>query len=370
MATLNQIVEELADALNRPFDTFLKERLKLIVRHERSRVIRQSVNKDGNDKLFRQRYSVTVSTVDNSDSVFLTGGTVLRTDNKIAKPIRYVTDVPFVYVGAMDGSNSFIYCEMSELRYVGSLRNNAEAIRYNYRNGYIYVFVNNDTKDSNTITAFADYSATVAGTVKVTSNWHELSTGDVITIIGTTSYNGTFSVTKIDSNNFYITDTWVADDATGTFSIYNNTNYGLIGSITAVANYTGVVAGTVSITSMNHGLVTGNVVTISGTTDYNSTYVITKIDVDTFYITATWTSTQTGTFIKSHIAVEALYENPELIIPTETNANSTAGIVYNDDMEFPITDDLIQDIKLRLLEGELSVTDNRDKVKGTHLDNE
>ncbi|MHC4605246.1 MAG: phage tail protein, partial [Planctomycetota bacterium] len=72
------------------------------------------------------------------------------------------------------------------------------------------------TGTATNITAFADYSGTVAGTVKVTSASHGLITGDMTLQAGTTSYNGDFSVTKIDANNYYITDTWVANDATGT----------------------------------------------------------------------------------------------------------------------------------------------------------
>jgi hypothetical protein len=64
------------------------------------------------------------------------------------------------------------------------------------------------------ITAFADAGG---GEVTVTSNGHGLVTGDVVTISLTTSYNGTFTVTLVDVNNYKITDTFVADDATGTW---------------------------------------------------------------------------------------------------------------------------------------------------------
>jgi hypothetical protein len=69
-----------------------------------------------------------------------------------------------------------------------------------------------------TITAFADYSGTVAGTVKATAATHGFTTDDIVTHTGTTNYNGTFSVTRIDANNYYFTDTWVADDGTGSAS--------------------------------------------------------------------------------------------------------------------------------------------------------
>ena len=67
-------------------------------------------------------------------------------------------------------------------------------------------------KQRDAITAFADYSGTVTGTVSVTSGTHGLTTGDTVTISGTTNYNGTFTITTIDANDFYITATWVADD--------------------------------------------------------------------------------------------------------------------------------------------------------------
>lgn len=66
------------------------------------------------------------------------------------------------------------------------------------------------------ITVYADYSGTVAGTILATST-HGLTTGDFITIRGTTNYNGVFEVTVVDSTHFYFTDTWVADDGASDF---------------------------------------------------------------------------------------------------------------------------------------------------------
>jgi hypothetical protein len=65
------------------------------------------------------------------------------------------------------------------------------------------------------ITVFADAGS---GEVTVTAASHGFETGDIVTISGTTSYNGTFYITKVNANSFKITDTWVADDGTGTAS--------------------------------------------------------------------------------------------------------------------------------------------------------
>lgn len=69
--------------------------------------------------------------------------------------------------------------------------------------------------NSGAITAFSDAGG---GEVNVESVGHGLSTSDIAEITGTTNYNGVFVITKVDDDNYKITDTWVADDATGTWN--------------------------------------------------------------------------------------------------------------------------------------------------------
>ena len=64
------------------------------------------------------------------------------------------------------------------------------------------------------ITHFADAGG---GQITVTSAAHGLSDGDYVTISGTTNYNGWFIVANAAENTYEITDTWVSDDATGTW---------------------------------------------------------------------------------------------------------------------------------------------------------
>ena len=75
-----------------------------------------------------------------------------------------------------------------------------------------YLFVAGSTGP---ISAFTEYSTVVSGTTQVTDVGHGLSSGAILSISGTTSYNGIFEATVIDSDNYYIVDTFVADDATG-----------------------------------------------------------------------------------------------------------------------------------------------------------
>lgn len=62
------------------------------------------------------------------------------------------------------------------------------------------------------ITAFADAGG---GAVTVTSAAHGRANGQIISIAGTTNYNGIFAVSGVTLNTFTITAAWVADDATG-----------------------------------------------------------------------------------------------------------------------------------------------------------
>ena len=85
--------------------------------------------------------------------------------------------------------------------------------------GYTALF--NVKPTSGPISAFADYSGTVAGTVKVTDVGHGLGVGTTanVEIFGTTNYSGIYTVTRIDNDNFYFTHTWDGDDATGWWGI-------------------------------------------------------------------------------------------------------------------------------------------------------
>ena len=113
--------------------------------------------------------------------------------------------------------------------------------------------------------AFTNYNATVAGTVLITDVAHGLVTGMSVVIAGTVNYNGTFVVTVVDVDNFYITATFVAEAGGGTW--------------TAVGT---------SITDIDHGLATGNYVIITGTTNYNATYTVWVRSTSIFHISATY----------------------------------------------------------------------------------
>ena len=96
---------------------------------------------------------------------------------------------------------------------------------------------------SGTISSFADYNATVAGTTKATcSASHGLTTGDRVTIssLPDGDLDGNYSITVVDADEFYFSKSHVAESS-GTFNslfvdnglrITYHSKYGTIDAVT------------------------------------------------------------------------------------------------------------------------------------------
>lgn len=68
------------------------------------------------------------------------------------------------------------------------------------------------------ILSIDDYSATVAGTIRVYAPSHGRSTNDVVEIFGSLYYDGTYTITRIDNNYFYIGKQFIRTENYGSSS--------------------------------------------------------------------------------------------------------------------------------------------------------
>lgn len=132
MATLNHIVSQLADSLNRPNDTAFKKRLKELVVQEFAMFVSRSIAKYGIDNEFVLSYTITelrlVTTIN--------GKTLARpyyeTVNKLPRPLRYPSNCPFVYVGEEDGDVPYSYRNLSSRKFTNLLPNVGDGPSYDF----------------------------------------------------------------------------------------------------------------------------------------------------------------------------------------------------------------------------------------------
>jgi hypothetical protein len=289
MATLNTIADEITGALNRPFDWQFQARVKSIFRNEAATIIRQAIDKDGLGEQFKTRFSVGIEVVDDSSLPCGSECGVIRSTSPIAKPIRFKTDDPFSFIGNKDGTIVYLYTKRTELpyadlteAYLGSPQ------RYVYENGYMYL----PTAASicGVVTNITDYSATVADTLLVTSTAHGLNANITIKLYNSLSLLGSYAITIVDDDSFYITGTEV---------------------ITA-------------------------------------TKWLKDLDDEC-------------------LSIEGAYPVGDAF--DNTSEAKLNNITFTDDTALPLPDDLIQAIKLKLIQSELRILDSSDKAPDSHLDN-
>jgi len=96
MGTLNQYAARIASLVNQPDNHELKERIKDMIKTGFANRIRQSVEKHGIDDILKLTYEAEVESVGSST-------TELITKNKVATPIRIMSDAPFMFVGTTNG---------------------------------------------------------------------------------------------------------------------------------------------------------------------------------------------------------------------------------------------------------------------------
>ena len=150
MATLNKLAYQVASSFDRDSDFLFIERLKDLIIQTRNLFVHREVDKYGVNERYIQPYIAELTLVNASmDSTITSKYELLRTTNKIPSPIRYQSDVPFVFVGSIDRMIGFRNIKPYIMKSSRSLRLIGNAICYFYTNGYIYIW--NNTKLENVL---------------------------------------------------------------------------------------------------------------------------------------------------------------------------------------------------------------------------
>jgi len=140
MATLNSIITQLGDALNRPIDSMLRARLKDLVIQTFSLFVSRSITSYGIDKEFVYSYYITeLESVSTIEGITLARPYII-TKNKIPRPLRYDTNCPFVYVGTVEGDIPFSYRNKHSRKYTSLLPNVGNVPSYDFHEDRIIIW--------------------------------------------------------------------------------------------------------------------------------------------------------------------------------------------------------------------------------------
>lgn len=149
MASIAQLVSEFAHSVGQPNNTALRENIKLLVIHTRNEIVRRSYENHGYvDKGLVQRFKVSLTEVNDgeiqlseyADDSFVSK--IKRTTQKVPKPVRLINNLPFDRVSTVGFKNAKVipFVKEANARFTSSLRGFCALPRYDYINGYIYIF--------------------------------------------------------------------------------------------------------------------------------------------------------------------------------------------------------------------------------------
>jgi hypothetical protein len=161
MATFNQLATILAEQLKRPFDEPFKLMMKDRIKFWRSRLLKNTLDKDPRErKFFSQTLTVPMEEVNATDCGINLNCTLMRSKAKIPLPVR-ANGILFDQVGSVEGSTPFRLVKRYELSFlIGDKYAPLVSDFYLYENGYLitrfvpYLFVDGPFDDPEAVAAY------------------------------------------------------------------------------------------------------------------------------------------------------------------------------------------------------------------------
>ena len=149
MASIAQLVSEMAHAVRQPNNKALRENLKLLIIQTRNEIIRRSYeNHSYVDKILTQRFKVSLTTVNDGDIELpeeyddydITK--IKRTLQRVPRPVRLTNNLPFDRVSSVGfkTNREFPYIKETSARFRSAVPGLCGMPCYDYINEYIYIF--------------------------------------------------------------------------------------------------------------------------------------------------------------------------------------------------------------------------------------
>ena len=151
MASIAQLVSEMAHAVRQPNNKALRENIKTLIVHTRNEIIRRSYENHGYiDKGLTQRFKVSLSEFLDGEIELPSGydyhDKIKRTVQKVPRPVRLTNNLPFDRVSSIGfkTNREFPFIKETTARFRNSVPGLCSMPCYDYINGYIYIFPANN----------------------------------------------------------------------------------------------------------------------------------------------------------------------------------------------------------------------------------
>ena len=149
MASIAQLVSEMAHAVRQPNNKALRENLRLLIIQTRNEIIRRSYENHGYvDKILTQRFKVSLTTVNDGDIQLSEEyddydiTKIKRTLQRVPRPVRLTNNLPFDRVSSagFKTNREFPYIKETSARFRSAVPGLCGMPCYDYINEYIYIF--------------------------------------------------------------------------------------------------------------------------------------------------------------------------------------------------------------------------------------
>ena len=150
MASINQIVSEIAHSVQGAYTVPVRRALRLAVVHARNELIRHSfTNHRYTDKVLQQRFRVSIISVPDGDVSGLNVGdvnTIKRTSQQVPRPTRLDNNLPFHSVRTAGVTNpiEIPFVKEASSKFYSHLPGICPNLSYDYINDYIYINIKED----------------------------------------------------------------------------------------------------------------------------------------------------------------------------------------------------------------------------------
>lgn len=161
MASIAQLVSEIAHAHRQVNNKAFRENIKLLIIQTRNEIIRRSYENHGYvDRILVQRFNVTLTDVNDGELKFeddelkwidesdIDITKIKRTTQKVPRPVRLTNNLPFDRVSTIGfkTNKEIPFIKETTARFRSNLPGMCGMTCYDYINGYIYLFPANDKK--------------------------------------------------------------------------------------------------------------------------------------------------------------------------------------------------------------------------------